>query len=880
MRVAVVGAGVSGLAAAHELARSGGARVTVYEKEDYLGGHARTVAVEDADAAGTVQLDLGFMVFNRVTYPNMLEWFEGLGVEMEISDMSFSVSTQVGTSASRCEWGSRNGISGLLAQKSNALSPSFWRMIREILKFKNDALKYLEDHENNPDMDRNETLGQFIQSHGYSQFFQEAYLIPICACIWSCPSQGVMGFSAFFVLSFCRNHHLLQLFSRPQWLTVKGRSLSYVHKVREELESMGCQIKTSCEIKSVSSSEGGFRVTVFDGSEETYDRIIFGVHAPDALKILGAQATHEELRILGAFQYVYSDIYLHSDKSLMPRSLSAWSSRNFLGTTSKGVCVTYWLNLLQNIESTGRPFLVTLNPPHVPDHVLLKWYTSHPVPSVAAAKASLELHHIQGNRGIWFCGAYQGYGFHEDGLKAGKAAAQDLLGKESGLLVNPKQMIPSWSEAGARLLVARFLGQYVSVGNLVLLEEGGTMFSFGELGKQCHVKSVLRVHDPMFYWKVAIEADLGLADAYINGYFSFVDTREGLLNLFLILIANRDANKTSSSAASKRGWWTPLLLTAGVASAKYFLRHISRKNSVTQTRQNISQHYDLSNEFFSLFLDPSMTYSCASFKTEDESLEAAQLRKVCLLIHKAKVERDHHVLEIGCGWGSLAIQLVKQTGCKYTGITLSVEQLKYAQRKVKEAGLEDHISFMLCDYRQIPTRRKYDRIISCEMIEGVGHEYMDDFFGCCESLLAQDGIFVLQFTSIPEERYEEYRRSSDFIKEYIFPGGCLPSLARITSAMSAASRLCIEHLENIGYHYYPTLIQWRDNFMANKDAILALGFDEKFIRIWEYYFIYCLAGFKSRTLGNYQIVFSRPGNDKLGDNGDPYASFPEANQAS
>uniref|UniRef100_A0A0A8YSL3 Amine oxidase domain-containing protein n=1 Tax=Arundo donax TaxID=35708 RepID=A0A0A8YSL3_ARUDO len=494
MRVAVVGGGVSGLSAAHELSRSGCARVTVYEKEEYLGGHARTVAVDDA----AVHLDLGFMVFNRVTYPNMVEWFEELGVEMEISDMSFSVSTQLGACGSRCEWGSRNGISGLLAQKSNAVSPSFWRMIREILKFKNDAIKYLEDHENNPDMDRNETLGQFIQSHGYSQLFQEAYLIPICACIWSCPSQGVLGFSAFFVLSFCRNHHLLQLFGRPQWLTVKGRSHSYVNKVREELESMGCQIKTSCEIKSVSSIDGGYRVITYDDSEETYDRAIFGVHAPDALKLLGAEATHEELRILGAFQYVYSDIYLHCDKSMMPRSSSAWSSWNFLGTTSKGVCVTYWLNLLQNIESTGRPFLVTLNPPHVPDHVLLKWYTSHPVPSVAAAKASLELHHIQGNRGIWFCGAYQGYGFHEDGLKAGKAAAQGLLGKKSGLLVNPKQMVPSWTEAGARLLVARFLNQYVSVGNLVLLEEGGTMFSFGEAGKKCHAKSVLRIHDPLF----------------------------------------------------------------------------------------------------------------------------------------------------------------------------------------------------------------------------------------------------------------------------------------------------------------------------------------------------------------------------------------------
>ncbi|GJN15699.1 hypothetical protein PR202_gb02635 [Eleusine coracana subsp. coracana] len=613
MRVAVVGAGVSGLAAAHELARSGGdVNVTVYEREEHLGGHARTVAVDAGDGTA-VHLDLGFMVFNRVTYPNMLEWFEGLGVEMEISDMSFSVSTHLGANNSRCEWGSRNGIAGLFAQKSNALSPSFWHMIREIIKFKDDTIKYLEDHENNPDMDRNETLGQFIQSHGYSQLFQDAYLVLLLIC---------------------------------------------------------------------------YRVIAFDGSEEIYDRVVFGVHAPDALKLLGAEATHEELRILGSFQYVYSDIYLHSDKSMMPRSSSAWSAWNFLGTTSKGVCVTYWLNLLQNIESM-RPFLVTLNPPHVPDHVLLKWYTSHPVPSVAAAKASHELHHIQGNRGIWFCGAYQGYGFHEDGLKAGKAAAQCLLGKESSLLVNPKQMVPSWTESGARILVAS------------LFEEGGTMFSFGEAGKRCHAKSVLRVHDPLFYWKVATEADLGLADAYINGYFSFVDKREGLLNLFL------------------------------------------------------------SNEFFSLFLDPTMTYSCAIFKTDDESLETAQLRKVCLLIDKAKVERDHHVLEIGSGWGSLAIQVVKQTGCKYTGITLSVEQQKYAQRKVKEAGLE--------------------------------------------------------FISIPEERYEEYRRSSDFIKEYIFPGGCLPSLARITSAMSAASRLCIEHLENIGYHYYQTLIRWRDNFMANKE---------------------------------------------------------------
>ncbi|KAF8698874.1 hypothetical protein HU200_035135 [Digitaria exilis] len=850
MRVAVVGAGVAGLAAAHELARSGGARVTLYEKDDHLGGHVGTVAVNDGDAGSVVHLDLGFMVFNRATSPNMMEWFKGLGVETEKSDMSFSVSTLLDRNKS-FEWGSHNGISGLLAQKGNSLSPSFWRMILESFKFKNHALKYLEDHERNPDLDRNETLGQFVNLHGYSKLFQDAYIIPMCSCIWSCPSQGVLEFPAFFVLSYCRDNNFLELAGHPEWHTVKSRSESYVNKVREELVKMGCQIKTSCEVKSVSSLEGGcYKVLEIDGSEEMYDQIIFSVHAPDALKVLGAEATRDELRILGAFQYTNSDVYLHHDESFMPRSSSAWSARNFLATTSRGACVTYWLNLLQNIGANG-PFLVTLNPICVPNHVLHKWHTSHPKPSMATTKASLELNRIQGKRGLWFCGSYQGYGFHEDGLKAGKAAAAGLLGKKCDLLMNPKRTVPSWTEAGARLLVARFLDQYISIGSLS---------STGRFSSLLFSPCCLEI---IFFAYSTTQVDLGLADAYINGHLSFVDQREGLLNLLLILIANRDVHKSSRNIASKRGWWTPLILTAGVASVKYILSHVSRKNTVTQTRRNISEHYDLSNDFFALFLDPTMSYSCGIFKAEDESLEAAQLRKVRVLIDKANVEGDHHVLEIGSGWGNLAMEMVKRTGCKYTGITLSEEQLKYAKRKVKEAGLEDHITFLLCDYRQIPTCQKYDRIISCEMIEHVGHEYMDDFFGSCEYHLAEDGLFILQFSSIPEERYDEHRRSPDFMKEYIFPGGCLPSLARITSATSNASRLCIEHVENIGYHYYTTLMRWRDNFMYNKDKVLALGFDDKFIRKWEYYLIYCAAGFKSRTIGNYQIVFSRPGNTKL-----------------
>lgn len=864
MRVAVVGAGISGLGAAYELAKAG-VKVCLYEKEDNLGGHAKTVTVDGVD------LDLGFMVFNRVTYPNMLELFESLGIEMEDSDMSFSVSLEDGHGY---EWGSRNGLSSLFAQKKNLFNPHFLKMIREIIRFKDDVLIYLDELENNPDMDRNETLGNFIKSRGYSELFQTAYLIPMCGSIWSCPSQQVMTFSAFSILSFCRNHHLLQLTGRPQWLTVKGRSHCYVNKVTKELVDRGCQIRTSCEVCTISTGDEGCTISLSDGSQDVYDGCILGAHAPDALKILGHEATHDERRILGAFQYVYSDIFLHQDKSLMPRNSAAWSAWNFLGCSESKVTLTYWLNVLQNIDDGDQPFLVTLNPSNIPKNVLLKWSTGHPVPSVAASKASLEMDRIQGKRGIWFCGAYQGYGFHEDGIKAGLAAAHGLLGRKCIILQNPKQMVLSWTESASCILVCRFLRGFMSAGCLNIYEDGGRNLTFEGSSEKNAPNVAIRVHNPQFYWKVSMEADLGLADAYINGDFSLVDKNEGLLNLFMVFIANRDLKSSVVGPTRKRGWWTPMLFTAGISSAKYFYNHFSRRNTLTQARRNISRHYDLSNDMFSLFLDESMTYSCAVFKSVDEDMRDAQLRKIHLLIEKAKIEKNNEILEIGSGWGSLAIEVVRQTGCKYTGITLSEEQLRFAEEKVKEAGLQDRIKFLLCDYRQLPHVQTYDRIISCEMLEAVGHEYMEDFFHCCDSILRDNGLIVLQFISIPDERYDEYRKSSDFIKEYIFPGGCLPSLSRVTSAMAASSRLCVEQIENIGIHYYQTLRCWRRNFLEKQRKILSLGFNEKFIRTWEYYFDYCAAGFKSRTLGNYQVVFSRPGNVATFNN--PYQGIPSS----
>ncbi|KAH0640464.1 hypothetical protein KY285_037050 [Solanum tuberosum] len=397
------------------------------------------------------------------------------------------------------------------------------------------------------------------------------------------------------------------------------------------------------------------------------------------------------------------------------------------------------------------------------------------------------------------------------------------------------ELLPTWTETGARLLVTRFFKSFIQTGCIILLEERGTIFTFQGTERKCSLKVSLRVHSMQFYWKVATRADIGLADAFIHGDFSFVDKNEGLLNLIMIFIANRDLKASVGTSSKKR---------------------------------NISRHYDLSNELFSLFMDETMLYSCAIFKSEDEDLKVAQLRKISLLIEKAKISKEHHILEIGFGWGGFAVEVVKQTGCKYTGITLSEQQLEYAQLRVEQAGLQDQITLVLCDYCQMPNQDKYDRIIVCEVLEHVGHEFIGEFFSCCESALTEDGLLVLQFISMPDPMYDEYRHNTGFINEYIFPGGCLPALSRVTSAMASASRLCVMHLEDIGVHYYQTLRCWRKNFLKNKSQIHALGFDDKFIRTWEYYFDYCAAGFKTRTLGDYQIVFSRPGN--VATFGDPY----------
>ncbi|CAM6047725.1 unnamed protein product [Sphagnum compactum] len=854
MKVAVVGAGVAGLVAAHTLVVAG-VDVVLYEKENTVGGHIGGAATSCVHHEGN-DLDVGFTIFNPVMYPDpSIEYVEKAGLEMKKfnSSMSFSVSSNTGNKG--CEWSSNN-LAGLFAQKQNLVNPFFYQMIRELARFKDDVFRYLEKLQKKDDssVQENETLGDFLNSHKYSQKFRDCYVIPTCASIWPYPSEIILGFSAASILTFYWNNHLLQVFGDSQCLTVKDHSKTFIAKMVADLEAAaGSHILTKSGVTHISTTSEGVQVKDENGGVEIFDKCIVSTRAPKALQMLGEEdSTAEERHILGAFKYSTSNVYLHQDvEELMPKNATAWAARNFLVNSEGHVYMTYWLNHLQNLGSTGLPYLVTMNPPKEPKHIVDKWQTSHLIPSLATAAAAKQLEGIQGKQGIWFCGAYQGHGFHEDNIKVGLETANGLLGTEFRSLTLVKEMVPTYLESLSRTIVTGFLNSFIRTGRIQLLEVGGTEFDFNGDEKGCDLQCKLHIIRPAFYWKIATRQDLGFADAYVDGDFTCVDEENGLLHFFQVWIA---------IFLLKKGWMVPLMWTSTLDRAISYIQHLLHNNSQTNARHNIASHYDKSNDMFSLFLDETMSYSCAIFKDLKEPLVDAQMRKIDLLIDKAQVNSTHEVLEIGFGWGALAIQLVRRIGCHYTGVTLSEEQLKFAQDRVKEAHMEDKITFQLCDYRLVPGKQKYNRIISCEMVEHAGHEYLPEWFKHCDRLLAKDGILVVQVSSMPEEMYERNRTSSGFVSEYIFPGGCLPSLSALTSAMTIASSFSVESMENYGSHYVETLQRWHDKFNVNRSKILQLGFSEKFFRMWDYYLIYTLAGFKSCTLGNLQIVFSRPGN--------------------
>ncbi|MBI1388376.1 MAG: DUF1365 family protein [bacterium] len=362
---------------------------------------------------------------------------------------------------------------------------------------------------------------------------------------------------------------------------------------------------------------------------------------------------------------------------------------------------------------------------------------------------------------------------------------------------------------------------------------------FGEPGSE--ERGVLRVKRPRFFTRSAFGGSVGFGESYVDGDWDS-DDLTGLLTLMC-----RNLNAEDST----HGWLTSL------STLKDRLYHRSRINSIEGSRRNISEHYDLSNEFYQTFLDPTMMYSCAMYKNPGDTLEDAQYNKLDAIIARAGVKAGDHVLEIGSGWGGLARRAVETTGCHVTTITLSQQQKRYVQEMIEREGLSDRIEVRLCDYRDLEGR--FDAIVSIEMLEAVGHEHYGTFFSALDRLLKPGGRAALQTIAIPDQRYDAYRRRCDWIQKHIFPGGHLPCLSVICATAARHSRLRVTEVENIGPDYAKTLAEWRERFNANLGRVAALGFDERFQRKWNYYLSYCEAGFAARILDDLHIVLRRAG---------------------
>ena len=359
---------------------------------------------------------------------------------------------------------------------------------------------------------------------------------------------------------------------------------------------------------------------------------------------------------------------------------------------------------------------------------------------------------------------------------------------------------------------------------------------------QADLRVTLTVVDPAFYQKLVLGGSVGAGEAYIEGYWR-CDNLTALVQIFARNNSLLDQLESGMARLSK-----PALK----------LLNFRNRNTLSQARKNISAHYDLGNSMYQLFLDRSMMYSSAVYPTPDSTLEQAQQHKLRLICDKLQLQPTDHLLEIGTGWGSLAIFAARNYGCQVTTTTISREQHDHAAAEIRAAGLEGQITLLCEDYRALTGQ--YDKLVSIEMIEAVGHEYLNGYFAKCASLLKPTGLMVLQAITIADQRYEFYRKEVDFIKKFIFPGGCLPSMARMTAAVAGHTDLVLRQVHDIGFDYARTLADWCSNFMAARDAVHQLGFDDRFVRLWHFYLCYCEGGFLERATSAVHLVLSKPAN--------------------
>jgi cyclopropane-fatty-acyl-phospholipid synthase len=392
-----------------------------------------------------------------------------------------------------------------------------------------------------------------------------------------------------------------------------------------------------------------------------------------------------------------------------------------------------------------------------------------------------------------------------------------------------------------RLAKALLLGQLgkIRYGRLRLIDSALDR-SFGSVTAAAPFDVTLRVCNDRFYSDVAFAGTVGAGEAYMQGYWHCDD----LTGLVRLMVANRHLMNDVDSGWSRLS--APLLKAA----------HWLNRNHKAGSRRNIAAHYDLGNRFFELFLDDTMAYSCGIFHKPDSSLREASVAKFDAACSKLALKEGQHLLEIGTGWGGLAIHAARHYGCRVTSTTISREQYEFARERVSRLGLDGRITLLLEDYREL--RGEYDALVSIEMIEAVGHHYLDTYFRSCSNLLKPTGAMLLQAITIRDQYYEQARRSVDFIKRFIFPGSCIPSVRAMMSSVTRSTDMTLSHLEDIGPHYARTLRHWRERFLARQNEVRKLGYPDSFQRMWEYYLCYCEGGFEERQLGDVQMLLTKP----------------------
>ena len=426
-RVAIVGSGIAGLAAAHGLHDH--AAITLLESGDYFGGHTHTVDMRLPNAQGQIVdfgVDTGFLVLNERTYPHLLALFKTLGVAIAPSDMSFSVQVPKQPGQRRIEWSGSN-LSTVFAQRRNLLSPQFWGMLSDIVRFNRlctDMAMQGLDRTDGPLM---EPLGDFLKREGFGEAFRHWYFLPMMGCIWSCPTDQMLAFPVATMVRFCHNHGLIQVTNRPQWFTVLGGARHYVDAITARIADK----RLNSPVRKIVRDAAGAHVHT-DRGIERFDHVVLACHSDQALALLGAGASAAEREVLGAIPYQANVAVLHTDSSMLPERRTAWAAWNYERAADADleqarVCLHYWLNALQPLP-VEQPVVVSLNPQRDIDerHVVGRYEYAHPVFDLAAIRAQTQVPGLQGQQRTHFCGAWMGYGFHEDGLKAGMAAAESV----------------------------------------------------------------------------------------------------------------------------------------------------------------------------------------------------------------------------------------------------------------------------------------------------------------------------------------------------------------------------------------------------------------------------------------------------------------------